>query len=98
MFLVGVDVGGTFTDLVVVEEETGVVGVAKVPTTPDDLARGFLQFEAQSHVLRIPLARSFQVDATTIAFLAAYRARFQAQLSGTPVRLVSPRTAVHGRR
>src|SRR5206468_7785442 len=37
------DVGGTFTDLVVVEEDTGVVGVAKVPTTPDDLARGFLQ-------------------------------------------------------
>ena len=31
--LVGVDVGGTFTDLVVVDEGTGRVQVAKVPTT-----------------------------------------------------------------
>ena len=31
--LVGVDVGGTFTDLVVVDEATGEVRVAKVPTT-----------------------------------------------------------------
>jgi N-methylhydantoinase A len=57
-----------------------------------------LQFEGQSHVLRIYLARPFQVDATTVAFLAAYRARFQAQLPGMPMRLVSLRTAVHGRR
>ena len=31
--LVGVDVGGTFTDLVLVDELTGDVRVAKVPTT-----------------------------------------------------------------
>jgi N-methylhydantoinase A len=31
--LVGVDVGGTFTDLVCVDEATGEVRVAKVPTT-----------------------------------------------------------------
>jgi N-methylhydantoinase A len=57
-----------------------------------------LQFEGQSHVLRILLARPFQVDGTSAAFLAAYRARFQAQLPGMPVRLVSLRTAVHGKR
>jgi N-methylhydantoinase A/oxoprolinase/acetone carboxylase beta subunit len=31
----GVDVGGTFTDLLIVDEEAGTVTVEKVPTTPD---------------------------------------------------------------
>jgi N-methylhydantoinase A len=33
MLVVGVDVGGTFTDLVLFDEATGAVRVAKVPTT-----------------------------------------------------------------
>jgi 5-oxoprolinase (ATP-hydrolysing) len=37
---IGVDVGGTFTDLILVEEETGRITVDKVPSTPDDPARG----------------------------------------------------------
>ena len=37
---VGVDVGGTFTDLILVDEETGRITVDKVPSTPDDPARG----------------------------------------------------------
>ncbi|WP_028223017.1 hydantoinase/oxoprolinase family protein [Paraburkholderia oxyphila] len=32
---VGVDIGGTFTDLILYDEETGGVKVGKVPTTPD---------------------------------------------------------------
>src|SRR5438876_3602961 len=40
--LVGVDIGGTFTDLVVVDETADEVRVAKVPSTPRNLARGFL--------------------------------------------------------
>jgi N-methylhydantoinase A len=36
----GVDIGGTFTDLVVVDETTGVVSVGKVLTTPKDPAHG----------------------------------------------------------
>jgi N-methylhydantoinase A len=39
---IGVDIGGTFTDVALVEEESGRIGVAKVPTTPDDLAAGVL--------------------------------------------------------
>ena len=38
--LVGVDVGGTFTDLVLVDEATGDVRVAKVPTTVANQAAG----------------------------------------------------------
>ncbi len=38
--LVGVDVGGTFTDLVLLDEATGEVRVAKVPTTAANQAGG----------------------------------------------------------
>ena len=31
---IAVDIGGTFTDLVHLDEETGDVGLAKAPTTP----------------------------------------------------------------
>jgi len=40
--VVGVDVGGTFTDLVTVDGRTGRVAVAKVPTTLDNQAFGVL--------------------------------------------------------
>jgi N-methylhydantoinase A/oxoprolinase/acetone carboxylase beta subunit len=36
----GVDVGGTFTDLIYVDDEAGSVLVHKVPTTPDDPSQG----------------------------------------------------------
>jgi N-methylhydantoinase A len=39
---IGVDIGGTFTDVVLVDEETGHVGVAKVSTTPNDVSRGVI--------------------------------------------------------
>ena len=39
----GVDVGGTFTDLILVDEESGRITVDKVPSTPDDPARGTVQ-------------------------------------------------------
>jgi N-methylhydantoinase A len=40
---IGVDIGGTFTDVAMVEETSGWIGVAKVPTTPADLAEGVLR-------------------------------------------------------
>jgi N-methylhydantoinase A len=42
MKTVGIDVGGTFTDLVSFDDTTGEVRVAKVPTTPDNQAGGVL--------------------------------------------------------
>ena len=36
---IGVDVGGTFTDLILVDEESGRITVDKVPSTADDPAR-----------------------------------------------------------
>jgi 5-oxoprolinase (ATP-hydrolysing)/N-methylhydantoinase A len=40
---VGVDVGGTFTDLIAVDDETGTVLVHKLPTTPEDPSKGTVQ-------------------------------------------------------
>src|SRR5690606_7910367 len=37
---VGIDIGGTFTDLIVVDDRTGTFWVAKTLTTPDDPAVG----------------------------------------------------------
>ncbi len=37
-----VDIGGTFTDIVALEEASGELHLAKVPSTPDDPANGFI--------------------------------------------------------
>src|SRR5436190_3461197 len=42
MFIVGVDVGGTFTDLTAVDETTSRVVISKVPSRPRDEARAVL--------------------------------------------------------
>src|SRR3954464_10524951 len=39
---IGIDTGGTFTDVVAVDEETGAVATTKTPSTPPDPAAGFL--------------------------------------------------------
>lgn len=41
-YCLGVDVGGTFTDLLLVDESSGKVFTAKVPSTPDDSSIGVL--------------------------------------------------------
>ncbi|NIP17180.1 MAG: hydantoinase/oxoprolinase family protein [Xanthomonadales bacterium] len=41
-YRLGVDVGGTFTDLLLVDESSGDVFTAKVPSTPDDSSIGVL--------------------------------------------------------
>jgi N-methylhydantoinase A len=39
---IGIDTGGTFTDVVAVDEETGRITTTKTPSTPADPAEGFL--------------------------------------------------------
>lgn len=41
--IVGVDVGGTFTDLVIQNEDSGTIRVVKVPSTPADLVAGMVE-------------------------------------------------------
>jgi N-methylhydantoinase A len=39
--IVGIDTGGTFTDVTLLDPETGRVWTAKTPSTPDDPSQGF---------------------------------------------------------
>ncbi|HEX5997311.1 MAG TPA: hydantoinase/oxoprolinase family protein [Jiangellales bacterium] len=41
-YRLGVDVGGTFTDLLLIDETTGATHRAKTPSTPEDQSRGVL--------------------------------------------------------
>jgi N-methylhydantoinase A len=41
-WIAGIDVGGTFTDLIAVDAQSGAVRLAKVPTTPENQAYGVL--------------------------------------------------------
>ncbi|MEN6316009.1 MAG: hydantoinase/oxoprolinase family protein [Clostridiaceae bacterium] len=40
--MIGVDVGGTFTDISLLDIETGVIKIHKVPSTPDDPSRAIM--------------------------------------------------------
>jgi len=42
-YVIGVDVGGTFTDVFILDEAAGRIVTAKVPSTLDDQSRGFIE-------------------------------------------------------
>jgi len=42
-YRVAVDTGGTFSDFVYLNEDTGAVAIGKIPSTPDDPSRAILQ-------------------------------------------------------
>jgi N-methylhydantoinase A len=55
---VAVDVGGTFTDVLVFDEETGELTEGKVLSTPDDPSRGVVEgIEAVCEKVGISLDR-----------------------------------------
>ncbi len=68
-FRVGVDVGGTFTDVVLVEEDTGEILVAKVATVPADPSEGCVNGidKAIWNYSLHPQQFAFTVHGTTIA-------------------------------
>jgi N-methylhydantoinase A/oxoprolinase/acetone carboxylase beta subunit len=47
-YSVGVDIGGTFTDIIVCPDDGGAATIAKVPTTPHDPGEGMIAGLAQS--------------------------------------------------
>jgi N-methylhydantoinase A len=60
---IGVDIGGTFTDVALVDDATGRIGVVKVATTPRDLTEGVID------AIRQGLA-CHQVDPAEVTVLA----------------------------
>ena len=68
-YRLGIDIGGTFTDATLLQEETGELHIGKVPSTPRDPSAGFM--EATHRVLRAnnvsPDEVTYVVHGTTIA-------------------------------
>ena len=60
---IGIDIGGTFTDVALVDEATGRIGVTKAPTTPDDFGKGVLS------ALTVAMQR-YGLQATDVGLLA----------------------------
>jgi N-methylhydantoinase A len=66
----GVDVGGTFTDLVFYDDQTGEVRVAKGSTTPDAPEKGVLQVVSEAVSTDQLAAARFFLHGTTIGINA----------------------------
>src|SRR5271168_4214041 len=63
--IIGVDVGGTFTDVVAVDEASGAISVFKTPSTPANQAEGILAGIASLHEDFTSIGRI--VHGTTVA-------------------------------
>jgi N-methylhydantoinase B len=76
---IGIDTGGTFTDVVAVDEATGETFATKTPSTPEDPSRAVL--EGLGKVLRLAGAPAGAVAAvshgTTVATNALLEERFE---------------------
>ena len=86
---VAVDVGGTFTDVFVLDEDSGDVRVAKVPSTPHDPMEGVMD---GVEAARLDLADvTLFSHGTTVATNALITRRFPSRRDGHHPRL--PRRA-----
>lgn len=76
MYRVAADIGGTFTDFVIEDQKSGEITIGKVPTTPENPARGILN--GVSQLIDDPEDIEFFVHGTTVglnAFLERKGAR-----------------------
>jgi len=68
-YRLGIDIGGTFTDATLINEETGEIHIGKVSSTPKDPSEGFM--EATHRILEAnnvaPAEVSYLVHGTTVA-------------------------------
>ena len=64
---VGIDVGGTFTDVVLYDEDRGTLTVGKSPTSPADPTLGLLAGLTKLHVALASTGRTFLSSGTGFA-------------------------------
>ena len=74
---IGVDIGGTFTDVAVLDEASGRVGIAKVSTTPHDFGAAVIEGAraAMDEYRIVPEAVTLLSHATTIVTNALLEAK-----------------------
>lgn len=86
-YILGVDVGGTFTDLALFDQDRGALLLAKVPSTPADPAQGVIHGIRQlieEHDIA-PHAITFLIHGTTVATNAILEGK------GVPTALLATR-------
>ncbi len=67
-YRVSMDIGGTFTDVVAYDEESGAYAAGKASTTPNDLTEGV--FAGLAQVIESPAEIAFTVHGTTVGLNA----------------------------
>lgn len=72
---IGVDIGGTFTDLVYYDDETGEVVVGKVPTTPSSPERGCIAAVEEVVPAAVLSRSSYFLHGTTVGLNALLERR-----------------------
>jgi len=77
-YRLGVDVGGTFTDLLLIEDDTGRTYRSKVPSTPDDPSRAVLSGTQKICEMAgiSPSDLAFFMHGTTVATNAVLQGKF----------------------
>jgi len=92
-YVAGIDIGGTFTDCVVVDE-AGTVTIAKVSSTPDDFSRGFFNaLTASAETLGLTI-EELLADTALIAHGTTVATNVMAQRRGAHVGMLT--TMGHG--
>src|SRR3954470_4892311 len=76
---IAVDIGGTFTDATLIDEESGRVSIAKTLTTPSDPSEGFMT--AVERALADGSLRSADVGFVGPATAAATKALIQGKVA-----------------
>jgi N-methylhydantoinase A len=72
---IGIDTGGTFTDVVAIDDDAGSVLALKTPSTPADPAEGFLDgIRKALHALGARPATGLGRHGTTWRRTSCYRA------------------------
>ena len=90
-YALALDVGGTFTDVIVADRAGGTLHVAKTPSTPDDPARGF--FEGIAKALALAGAAPEEIDAVLHGSTVATNAILEKK--GAPTGLITTKGFRH---
>jgi N-methylhydantoinase A len=80
-YRIGIDVGGTFTDGVIIDSRNGDIEIDKVPSTPTDPSEGFMN--CVSRLLTKANAQPDEVDSIIHGTTVATNAVFELQLART---------------